>query len=254
MVRFLKKFITRLLPNGHVESIFMKNSIAQQPPNPQPQFGMHVTLMGLRDRGYVPDVVFDIGAADGSWTRQALQIWPDSRYVCFEPLTERRAALAALVADQPEHVVLQPFGVGDTDCELSLGVTDFLWDSSFAYSGSSARNVAVYKLDSLFVQGLIPRPSFVKIDVQGFERRVIDGGENVLSGTDFVLMECSFFAFCNEMHTLDQTIAFMSEYGFIPYEFVDFLRRPLDGAMGQCDILFVRSGHPLVSDRRWIAV
>ena len=56
------------------------------------------------------------------------------------------------------------------------------------------------------------------------------------------------------MRTLDQTIAFMSEHGFIPYEFVDFLRRPLDGAMGQCDILFVRSGHPLVGDRRWIAV
>jgi hypothetical protein len=97
------------LPNGHVESIFMESSIAQQTPSSQPHFGMHVTLSGLRDRGYVPDVVFDIGAADGSWTRQALQIWPDSHYVCFEPLTERRAALAALVADQPDHVVFQPF-------------------------------------------------------------------------------------------------------------------------------------------------
>jgi FkbM family methyltransferase len=210
--------------------------------------------MGTLSRGYVPDVVFDIGAADGSWSREALQIWPDSRCICFEPLIERRAALAALVADQPDQVVFQPFGVGDVDCELSLGVTDFLWDSSFAYSRSSARNVAVYKLDSLFAQGLIPRLSFVKIDVKGFERRVIGGGENVLSGTDFVLMECTFFAFCDEMHTLDQMIAFMSEHGFIPYEFVDFLRRPLDGAMGQCGILFVRSGHPLVSDRRWIAV
>jgi FkbM family methyltransferase len=107
--------------------------------------------MGALSRGYVPDVVFDIGAADGSWTRQALQIWTDSRYICFEPLTERRAALAALVADQPDQVVFQPFGVGDTDCELSLGVTDFLWDSSFAYSESSAPNLAVYKLDTLFV-------------------------------------------------------------------------------------------------------
>jgi len=83
---------------------------------------------------------------------------------------------------------------------------------------------------------------------------VIGGGENVLSATDFILMECTFFAFCDEMRTLDQTIAFMAEHGFIPYEFVDFLRRPLDGAMGQCDILFVRSGHPLVNDRRWTAV
>lgn len=67
----------------------------------------------------------------------------------------------------------------------------------------------------------------------------------------FFSMTISVFGWA---HSLDQTIAFMSEHGFIHYEFVDFLRRPLDGAMGQCDILFVRSGHPLVSDRRWIAV
>jgi len=43
----------------------------------------------------------------------------------------------------------------------------------------------------------------------------------------------------------------MAERNFIPYEFVDYLRRPLDGAMGQCDILFIRRGHPLISDVGW---
>lgn len=217
----------------------------------QPQFGMQVALTGLRNRGYLPKVVFDVGAADGSWTRLALSVWPDAQYIGFEPLSERSAALDTLVAEYPGQVSFHRLGVSDSDCELSLGVTDFLWDSSFAYGGSSARNVSVRKLDSLFTQGLIPRPSFVKIDVQGFEKRVIEGGEKVLSGTDFVLMECTFIAFCDEMRTLDSSIAFMSARRFIPYEFVDFLRRPLDGAMGQCDILFIRKNHPLVSNRQW---
>lgn len=33
-------------------------------------YGMHVTLNGLRQRGYSPAVIYDIGAADGgglSW-------------------------------------------------------------------------------------------------------------------------------------------------------------------------------------------
>lgn len=217
----------------------------------QPQFGMQVALTGLRGRGYMPDVVFDIGAADGSWTRQALNIWPNARYFCFEPLLERRATLEALAAERVGQVSIQPYGVGDADTELPLGVTNFLWDSSFAYAGSSARNVSVRKLDSLFAQGVIPRPSFIKIDVQGFEKRVIEGGERVLANTDFVLMECTFIAFCDEMRTLDKSIAFMSKRELVPYEFVDFLRRPLDGAMGQCDILFIRKSHPLVSNRRW---
>jgi len=53
------------------------------------------------------------------------------------------------------------------------------------------------------------------------------------------------------MRFLDETIAHCSRLGLVPYEFVDLLRRPLDGAMGQCDILFIQKGHALVSDHRW---
>ncbi len=243
MSRFLRRLLGR--------DVDREPQSAKTAPPPPPPFGMGVALAGLRDRGYVPDVVFDVGAADGSWTRMTLRIWPNARCVCFEPLIERRAALEAVAAEHPGRISIQPFGMGDVDGNLSLGVTDMLWDSSFAYAGSTQRTVPVRRLDTLFAEGAIPRPSFVKLDVQGFERRVIDGGRTVLRDADFVLMECTFFAFCEEMRTLDQTVAFMSERGFVPYEFVDFLRRPLDGAMGQCDILFARRAHPLLSDRRW---
>jgi FkbM family methyltransferase len=212
---------------------------------------MEVGLRGLRDRGYRPAVVFDIGAAVGNWTRMALGIWPAAKFVCFEPLQERRAELDALAAAYPGQVSIQACGISDADKELSLGVTDYLWDSSFAYAGSSARKVMVRRLDALHKEGLVPDASFVKIDVQGFEKRVIEGGRKIFSRADLVLMECQFFSFCKEMRTLDETIAFMSSRGFIPYEFVDFLRRPLDGAMGQCDILFVKRDHPLVSNHSW---
>ena len=221
------------------------------PPPPPPDFGMQRTLEGLRDRGYRPGVVYDIGAAEGSWTRAALRIWPESHFVCFEPLEERRAALEMMASEHPGRVTIVPYGVGDADTELSFGVTDFLWDSSFAYSGSTARKLQVRTLDSLFAAGAIPRPGFVKIDVQGFERRVVRGGEKLLAGADFMLLECSFISFCDDMCTLDEMVAFMAERGFVPYEFVDFLRRPLDGAMGQCDILFARRDHALRTDKRW---
>ncbi len=214
--------------------------------------GMDAALGGLQARGYTPDVVYDIGAADGSWTRQAMRYWPDAHYVCFEPLEERKEELRNLQrsASHSDQIVLQHCGVGDTDGELSMGVTDFLWDSSFAYSGSSSRMVPVHRLDTLIEEGMA-LPSFIKIDVQGFEKRVLDGGAKAMEHADLILMECAFFPFCHDMRTLDVSIAYMSERGFIPYEFVDYLRRPLDGAMGQCDILFVRRDHWLVSTHRW---
>ena len=212
--------------------------------------GMAAMLNGLKQRGYVPKVVYDIGAAEGSWTRQAMQYWPDSTYVCFEPLIERRKDLDALKASRPDQILVEACGVGDTDGELSIGVTDFLYDSSFAYSGTSSRIVPVRRLDSLIATG-IPLPSFIKIDVQGFEKRVLDGGVEAIRYADLILMECTFFPFCEDMRTLDVTIAYMSMNNFVPYEFVDFLRRPIDGAMGQCDILFIRKEHQLISNKQW---
>lgn len=48
-----------------------------------------------------------------------------------------------------------------------------------------------------------------------------------------------------------EVISYMVERKFRPYEIVDVLRRPLDGAMGQCDVLFVKEDHPLLADTLW---
>jgi FkbM family methyltransferase len=214
-------------------------------------FGMDVALRGLADRGYRPKVIYDVGAADGQWTALAFSIWPSARLVCFEPLSERLEALTRLQEAHPGQVDILPCGIGDQDTTLTLAVSAGLFESSFAYGAEASRAVQVRRLDSLLAEGKIPPPSFVKIDVQGFERRVLEGGGEAFRHAELVLMECQFLPFCPEMRTLDATIADMSARGFIPYEFVDFLRRPLDGAMGQCDLLFVRRQHALVSNLRW---
>lgn len=214
-------------------------------------FGMNVALRGLRQRGYAPKVIFDIGAADGAWARFALGVFPEAHIVCFEPLAERVSALTQLESESKGRVRFLSLGVGDADADLQMGVSESLFDSSFAYGAAHSRTVSVRTLETLLHTKGLELPSFVKIDVQGFEKRVIDGGPSVFAHADLVLMECQFLPFCEDMRTLDQTIAHMSAIGFIPYEFVDLLRRPLDGAMGQCDIMFVKRNHQLVADLRW---
>jgi FkbM family methyltransferase len=215
------------------------------------EFGMASALLGLKARKYAPEIIFDIGAAAGIWTRTACDIWPNAKIYCFEPLAERERELAAVSAEYPDHVTHISVGLGDRDMIGKMGVTSALWDSSFAYDGPEMRDLPVRSLDSLFAEGVIPQPSFVKIDAQGFERKIIEGGPITLEHTEAMILECSFFPFCSTMSTLDEMIAFMRERNFQPYEFVDFLRRPLDGAMGQCDILFIKRDHPLVADTRW---
>lgn len=214
---------------------------------------MGQALAGLRRRGYVPEVVFDVGASDGRWTQLAMTYWPGATYFCFEPLQERARELAALSGSNQGRVVVYCCGLGDRDQELEICVKPHLDESSFAFSGDDIRTVPVRRLDSMLAQHGIPRPQFLKVDVQGFEKRVLDGASSSLGAADLILLECTFIPFCPEMRTLDAIVGDMSQRGFIPYEIVDVLRRPLDGAMGQCDMLFIRKGHDLISDRRWAA-
>lgn len=92
---------------------------------------------------------------------------------------------------------------------------------------------------------------------RGYSPRVVydigaaDGGYKAMCHAELILMECQFFPFCDDMRSLDETIAYMSAREFIPHEFVDYIRRPLDGAMGQCDILFIRMNHRLIAHKKW---
>ena len=43
-------------------------------------------IFNLREKGYVPNIIFDIGAYEGNWTREVLKIYPKRKYLLFEPI------------------------------------------------------------------------------------------------------------------------------------------------------------------------
>ena len=46
-------------------------------------------------------------------------------------------------------------------------------------------------------------------------------------------------------------IAFLKECGFVIFDLLGMSRRPLDGALAQLNVLFVKAQSPLRADRRW---
>ncbi len=218
---------------------------------PNARIGMDVCLKGLASRGYAPDCVVDIGAAAGHWTKRALRVWPKSRYFLFEPLRERQAPLEKLCSLHP-NVDFILAGAADRPQQLSLGVyPDRLDESSFCYGGAENRTVDTVTVDDLMRQGRFPRPQLIKIDVQGFEIKVLTGAAEAMAACDLILMEMQFYRFDSSMVLFHETVQWMVERNFLPYEIVDVLRRPYDGAMGECDMLFARKDHWLAATARW---
>jgi FkbM family methyltransferase len=213
--------------------------------------GLRACLEGLRQRGYSPETVLDVGAAEGFWAMEVLAVFPTARLFLFEALEERRSALETLRRAHP-NLDFEITGVGPRNATMSMGITTALDSSSFAYVGTAGtREIEVRTLDSLLESGRLPQPELLKLDVQGFELEVLNGAEKVLAGSFLVLLELNFFRFSSGMPLMHEAIDYMVRRGFRPYEIVDVLRRPLDNSMGQCDLLFCREGHFLLADSDW---
>ena len=208
---------------------------------------MWARLHHLADLGVKPEVIFDIGAAQGAWAERASRIWPDARIIGFEPNASRVPELEATRARVPNFSYqrcLLGATTGEVEYVDSLDQTS-LYDRAATGPKTTARMLT---LDSLLRDGVIPAPGFMKLDVQGYELEVLKGGQRALGTAHAVLLEVSVYHLSPEMPLVLDVLNYMHANGFFWYDIAGLLRRPSDDAMTQMDFLFLRRDHPLFRD------
>lgn len=139
---------------------------------------------------------------------------------------------------------------------MQLVVTKDIYGSTFLSdtSGSSdeeTREVAVVTIDELLANKEIRPPDLIKMDVQGYEMSILNGAQKSIRMCQALLLELPFYRFSQSLGLFHEVIVYLIDKGFRPYEVADVIRRPLDGAMSHCDLLFLKEGHPLFMDNRW---
>ena len=207
-------------------------------------------LRRARAQGVVPRQIVDVGASDGTWTRECLEIFPESQYLLIDPLPANAAALAAMAG--PRVRVWQG-ALGSAPGTLELhehgDQSSFLASDSFAARG--AERVEVRPLDS-FLGGELPEPpDLIKADVQGFELEVLRGAKRCLESAHLLLLEVSYRRIYRDLPLAHEVIAFAGGAGFRIYDVCTYSGRPSDGELTQSDILFAREGSPLFANERW---
>lgn len=217
---------------------------------------------GLAARGFAPASVLDVGAHRGEWSRTARAVFPGALFVLVEPQREWTTELerfcaeatvpgngaaewiaAAAGAEAGERVLaIDPAGGGSSLLPGAEGA---------AAMGAEARTVPVVTLDSLYAGSARPLPEMVKIDVEGMEIEVLRGASTLFGAAEIFVVEAALFRYRPGQATFAELVAFMAERGYLPYDFPWFLRRPLDGALGLCDVAFARAAGPLRASARW---
>ncbi len=144
------------------------------------------------------DVVWDVGANIGLYSRIFVQCFNACHVFAFEPMSENLPELRHNLAlgGIANRVTVLPLALSNRNGMADFQVDDIQSASGAldsVYRGEACRARAALDLppkiervhartiDSILEEGLVPVPDVIKLDVEGAERLVLDGGEKFFS-------------------------------------------------------------------------
>lgn len=202
-------------------------------------------IQGLqRCKSIVPEIstIIDVGAAAGSWSLSAFELWRQSNYLLLEPLEERRVELESLV-NKYSNFRFIPAAAGRESGEVSFYVADDLDGSGITEKISTdlnVRKVNVVSIDDEAKRLKLKGPYLIKLDTHGFEVPIIEGCKQVLSEVSVFIIECYGFQIADKSLLFWEMCQYMDQLGFRLFDIVDIMNRPKDGAFWQCDAFFMK--------------
>lgn len=204
---------------------------------------------GLAAEGLAFATVIDVGANVGQFSRAALARWPDASVIAFEPLPEAAESLRRSLAGFPATEV-HTDAIGDEDTFVTFHPHTYSLSSSVLPMRDDVRGryhwaeeqppveVAVRRLDSVFGDRHLDRPTLLKLDVQGYELKALAGAPALLDQLDAIVLEQSFERFYEAQPLFSETNGFLESAGWR-------LARPLgwrreEGRVVEVDCLYLR--------------
>ena len=168
-------------------------------------------------------IIFDVGGHAGDYTDALLRARPAGQAYVFEPSDSHFSILQERLGGRA-NVTLEKIGLGARACEMSLyktgeisGLASFTRRrlDHFGVEMDLVETVAVRTLDEIVAQYGIATIDLLKIDVEGHELDVLNGGTKAFRDNRIKLVQFEFGG-CNldTRTTLQDFFYFFQERGF----------------------------------------
>lgn len=151
-------------------------------------------LKSLKENGFEPKVIYDIGSCVLHWTRHAKRIWPNAQIILFDAnpycefLYNDYQYYNGLLSNQ-SHILkkfyLNEFSPGGASYNREIGSPN----SELLYPETRFYTMETMTLDDIVKEKKFPLPDLVKMDVQGTEKDIMEGGIKTMENAKHLIME-----------------------------------------------------------------
>lgn len=227
----------------------------------------HPALFNLRNKGFAHErylsltmpwiqnmlinTILDIGANTGQAALVFRKAFPDAQIYSFEPLPDCYQELQ-LNMKQFSKIKLFNLALGEQKDTVHFERNAYSPSSSmlamtakhrdnFPYTKESKTvTVEMERLDDLTSQIKLTDNILIKLDVQGFERQVIGGGNQVFSQAKILIVETSFDTLYEKQPLFDDIYLLLKKLNFRYEGSFEQLISPVDQRILQQDAIFIR--------------
>ncbi len=175
------------------------------------------------------NTVLDVGANVGGYAMFLRKLGYRGKIISFEPLSVAYDQLVENAKNDSEWNVAPKMAIGNFDGEIVINISNNLVSSSIlemlplhkknapdsAYC--SSERVAIHRLDTVAFPYLNHNRVFLKADVQGYEKRVLEGAEKIFDQITGIQLELSFAPLYEGQELFLEMVNFLDRYGFSLY-------------------------------------
>lgn len=193
--------------------------------------------------------VLDVGANLGQYARELRAFGYGGSILSFEPISSVYSQLATAAARDPSWDCFN-VALGDADRHDVINIATKHGSSSLLPMLAEHRAAAphiyyhatepveICRLDSLNLA--LQFPAWLKLDVQGYEDRVLEGAQEILEHVQGIEAELSLAALYDGQASLQDVVDRLDSSGFRLVDLEPSFRNGTDGRVLAIDALFVR--------------
>jgi FkbM family methyltransferase len=199
------------------------------------------------------NLILDVGANSGQYALQNFKIGFSGKIISFEPVSDVYAVLKKKVVKNKNWTAYN-YGLGNEEIELPINISKNTYSSSILDIMPShvigapeskythKETITIKTLDTVF-ENIVEKGDVVllKLDVQGYEKLVLDGATESLNKIKGVQIEMSIQELYKNELLYDEIISFLKSKGFNLSSLENGFYNNKTGELLQVDGIFLKN-------------